>query len=89
MSVKGYDGTEVAAKARYNTYCNLCRRKICKGETVWTWPGHSFMVHQDCGLAEGRMSNQEFRELAKMRKYKKKQKTGSLRSPTPSLRSGV
>lgn len=90
MKVLGFDGTEVTAKAKYNTYCNLCHKKICKGETVITWRGHSFMVHEDCGLVEGRMSNQEFRDDAKVRKYKKKQKkTGSLRSPTTSLRSVV
>ncbi len=74
MEVLGFDGTEVTAKAKYNTYCNLCHKKISKGETVTTWPGHSFMVHLDCGLAEGRMSNQEFREYGKVRKYKKKQR---------------
>ncbi len=74
VQVLGFDGTEVTAKAKYNTYCNLCHKKISKGETVTTWLGHSFMVHQDCGLAEGRMSNQEFREYAKVRKYKNRRK---------------
>jgi hypothetical protein len=90
MNVLGLDGTEITATAKYNTFCNLCRKKICKGETVRTWLGHSFIVHQDCGLAEGRISNGEFREYAKVRKYnRRKKETGSLRSPTPSLRSVV
>jgi hypothetical protein len=72
MTVLGMDGTERRTKARYKTFCNLCRKRIEKNEEVWSWAGNIFMVHLRCADHEQDMSNYEFRTLAKKRSSKKK-----------------
>ena len=70
----GLDGTEVVAKSKYNTYCNLCRRLINKGEQAFTWPGSKFLIHLDCNTLEVK-SREGVWDKQKSKKGSKKRKS--------------
>lgn len=65
------DTTKRREESRYNTFCDLCRRRIRKGEVVYTWPDKRFMVHLECSTTNQRVDNVFFRQYVKRKKKRR------------------
>lgn len=59
------DGSEIRTTSKYSTFCNLCRKRIHRGDQALTWKGHHFLIHTDCSDIET-ISNKEFKEYGRM-----------------------
>ena len=86
MTVLGLTGRETEQPAKFNTFCDLCKRRIWKGEKcLQDAEQYAWHYHLDCALEQWkRMHNTEYRRDAKVRGKTRK----TLSTPLPKERLG-
>lgn len=76
-AVRGLTGKEEVEASNFNSFCNLCRRKIPKGSQVLVLPtadgSQDFYIHVDCAIARFKeVHHATFLQEVKMRSRPKR-----------------